>query len=39
MGPLVVLDLYVRDPRTLTSLDRADVQDVARRPRRSWRSR
>ncbi|SNS51221.1 hypothetical protein SAMN06893096_104439 [Geodermatophilus pulveris] len=30
MGPLVVLDLYVRDPRTLTALDRDDVQQVAR---------
>ncbi len=30
MGPLVVLDLYVRDPAGLTSLDRADVQYVAR---------
>ena len=30
MGPLVVLDLYVRDPAGLTSLDRADVQEVAR---------
>src|SRR5918997_275674 len=30
MGPLVVLDLYVRDPAALTSLDRADVQEVAR---------
>ena len=29
MGPLVVLDLYVRDPATLTGLDRADVQAVA----------
>ena len=30
MGPLVVLDLYVRDPRTLAALDRDDVQLVAR---------
>ncbi len=30
MGPLVVLDLYVRDPSGLTSLERADVQEVAR---------
>jgi hypothetical protein len=30
MGPLVVLDLYVRDPAGLTSLDRADVAEVAR---------
>ena len=30
MGPLVVLDLYVRNPRTLTALDRDDVQLVAR---------
>ena len=30
MGPLVVLDLYVRDLVQLTSLDRGDVQDVAR---------
>jgi hypothetical protein len=30
MGPLVVLDVYVRDPAGLTSLDRADVQEVAR---------
>jgi hypothetical protein len=30
MGPLVVLDLYVRDPAGLTSLDRADVEEVAR---------
>src|SRR5918997_5051546 len=30
MGPLVVLDLYVRDPRTLAELDRDDVQLVAR---------
>jgi len=30
MGPLVVLDLYVRDPATLTRLDRADVEVVAR---------
>src|SRR5918998_862707 len=30
MGPLVVLDLYVRDPAGLTSLERADVQEVAR---------
>ena len=29
MGPLVVLDLYVRDPGTLTSLDRADIEAVA----------
>ena len=30
MGPLVVLDLYVRDLAQLTLLDRGDVQDVAR---------
>lgn len=30
MGPLVVLDLYVRDPARLTSLDRDDLRDVAR---------
>ena len=30
MGPLVVLDLYVRDLAQLTSLQRADVQEVAR---------
>lgn len=29
MGPLVVLDLYVRDPATLTGLKRSDVHDVA----------
>ena len=29
MGPLVVLDLYVRDPATLTSLNRGDLQAVA----------
>ena len=29
MGPLVVLDLYVRDPSTLTALKRADVHDVS----------
>ncbi|TFV56349.1 hypothetical protein E4P41_15805 [Geodermatophilus sp. DF01-2] len=30
MGPLVVLDLYVRDPATLPELDRGDVHAVAR---------
>ncbi|WP_100501078.1 hypothetical protein [Geodermatophilus chilensis] len=30
MGPLVVLDLYVRDAARLTSLDRDEVLDVAR---------
>lgn len=30
MGPLVVLDLWVRDPGALTVLDRADAQEVAR---------
>ena len=30
MGPLVVLDLYVRDPARLTSLDRDELQAVAR---------
>jgi hypothetical protein len=30
MGPLVVLDLYVRDPTRLTSLDRDELQAVAR---------
>ncbi len=29
MGPLVVLDLYVRDPATLTALKRTDIHDVA----------
>jgi hypothetical protein len=29
MGPLVVLDLYVRDPARLTSMKRADLHDVA----------
>ena len=29
MGPLVVIDLYVRDPATLTGLNRADMHDVA----------
>src|SRR3712207_7869543 len=29
MGPLVVLDLYVRDPATLTALKRSDIHDVA----------
>jgi hypothetical protein len=30
MGPLVVLDLYARDLRTLTALDRDDVRAVTR---------
>ena len=30
MGPLVVLDLYVHDPARLTSLDRDELQAVAR---------
>ena len=30
MGPLVVLDLYVRDPARLTSLDRDELQAVTR---------
>ena len=28
LGPLVVLDLYVREPQTLPDTDREDVQDV-----------
>jgi hypothetical protein len=28
LGPLVVLDLYVRDPQTLPGTDREDVEDV-----------
>jgi hypothetical protein len=28
LGPLVVLDLYVRDPQTLPGTDRDDVEDV-----------
>src|SRR5918997_3850554 len=30
MGPLVVLDLYVRDPARLTLLDRGDLEYVTR---------
>ena len=30
MGPLVVLDLWARDPAALTALDRADAHEVAR---------